>query len=45
MQWSRLKSAPSDPLEAYGLPSKGETRRAQHPRSLQSRWDANSGPG
>ncbi|KAK8252487.1 hypothetical protein HDK77DRAFT_460710 [Phyllosticta capitalensis] len=26
MQWSRLKSAPSDPLEAYGLPSKGETR-------------------
>ncbi|KAK7519617.1 uncharacterized protein IWZ02DRAFT_421706 [Phyllosticta citriasiana] len=34
MQWSRLKSAPSDPLEAYGLPSKGETRRAQHPRPL-----------
>ncbi|KAK8172241.1 hypothetical protein BKA80DRAFT_196739 [Phyllosticta citrichinensis] len=31
MQWSRLKSAPVDPLEAYGLPSKGETRRAQHP--------------
>lgn len=26
MQWSRLKSAPIDPLEAYGLPSKGETR-------------------
>ncbi|KAK8157076.1 hypothetical protein IWX90DRAFT_467733 [Phyllosticta citrichinensis] len=26
MQWSRLKSAPVDPLEAYGLPSKGETR-------------------
>ncbi|KAF2145171.1 uncharacterized protein K452DRAFT_349454 [Aplosporella prunicola CBS 121167] len=26
MQWSRLKPGPSDPLEAYGLPSKGETR-------------------
>ncbi|KAF2396254.1 hypothetical protein EJ06DRAFT_500759 [Trichodelitschia bisporula] len=24
--WSRLKAAPSDPLLAYGLPSKGETR-------------------
>lgn len=26
MQWSRLKPGPADPLEAYGLPSKGETR-------------------
>ncbi|KAF2098077.1 hypothetical protein NA57DRAFT_40329 [Rhizodiscina lignyota] len=24
--WSRLKTPPQDPLEAYGLPSKGETR-------------------
>ena len=24
--WSRLKTGPVDPLESYGLPSKGETR-------------------
>lgn len=24
--WSRLKQLPSDPLQEYGLPSKGETR-------------------
>ena len=24
--WSRLKTGPVDPLEGYGLPSKGETR-------------------
>ncbi|SMR45806.1 unnamed protein product [Zymoseptoria tritici ST99CH_1E4] len=28
--WNRLKPAPSDPLEAYGLPSKGETRLHDH---------------
>ncbi|KAF2084935.1 hypothetical protein K490DRAFT_47745 [Saccharata proteae CBS 121410] len=26
MQWGRLKPAATDPLDAYGLPSKGETR-------------------
>lgn len=32
--WNRLKPVREDPLESYGLPSKGETRYMNQPLAL-----------
>jgi hypothetical protein len=32
--WNRLKPVREDPLESYGLPSKGETRYIPYPNQI-----------